>query len=115
MRGERGAVLLEVVAALTIFALAAVSALSFLGQLSDTSARAQATERRVADEDRLLTAYSLLTRTDLDRRLGRHAVGPYVVEVQRPRADLYRVVVGDSAAADLVTLLYRPEPPGAQP
>ncbi len=115
MRRERGAVLLEALAALTIFALAAVSALAFLAQLTDATARAQATERRLADQDRLLTAYSFLTRTDLDRRLGRRAVGPWVVEVQRPRADLYRVAVGDSAAADLVTLLHRPEPARAAP
>jgi type II secretory pathway pseudopilin PulG len=115
MRRDRGAVLLEVVAALTIFALAAVSALSFLAQLTDTTARSQAVERRLADEDRLLTVYSLLTRPDLDRRLGRRAVGPYVVEVQRPRPEIYRVSVGDSAAPDLVTLLLRPEPAGVIP
>ncbi len=115
MRTERGAVLLEVMAALTIFALAAASALSFLSQLADSTTRAQTTERRLADEDRLLTAYSLLSRTDLDRRLGSRAIGPYVVEVQRPRVDLYRVTIGDSVAADLATLLYRPEPRGAAP
>jgi len=110
MRTNRGAVLLEVVAALTIFAFAAVSALTFLSQLADAQRRAETTELRLADEDRLLTAYALLTREDLDRRLGRRSVGPYVVEVQRPRGTLYRIGVGDSAAADLVTLVFRPEP-----
>jgi type II secretory pathway component PulJ len=110
MRAQRGAVLLEVVAALTIFALAAVSGLSYLSQLGDAQARVQATERRIADEDRLLTAYSLLTRADLDRRLGVRAVGQYLVEVQRPRPALYRVAIGDSAAFDLVTLVFRPVP-----
>jgi len=112
---ERGAVLIEVVASLTIFAFAAVSALAFLSQLADAERRTQAAERRFADEDRLLTAYTLLTRDDLDRRLGRRPVGPYVVEVQRPRGDLYRIAVGYSAAPDLVTLVFREEPVRAWP
>lgn len=110
MRAQRGAVLLEVVAALTIFALAAVSGLSYLAQLGDAQDRVQAIERRLADQDRLLTAHTLLTRADLDRRLGVRAVGPWLVEIQRPRPTLYRIAVGDSAAFDLVTLVFRPGP-----
>jgi type II secretory pathway pseudopilin PulG len=101
-------VLLEVLAALTIFAFAAVSAVGLLAQLSDSERRGQIDETRVADQNRLLTAYSLLTRSDLDLRLGRRVVGPYVVEVQRPDTVLYRITVGDSTGPDLVTLLYRP-------
>ena len=107
---ERGVVLLEVVAALTIYSFAAASALALLSQLSATEQRVHALERAVADQDRLMAAYSLLARDDLDRRLGVRAVGAYVVEVQRPRATLYRVTVGDSTGTDLATLLYRPEP-----
>ena len=110
-RGPRGAALLEVLAALTIFAFAAVYAIGLLGQLSDSEHRAHADERRVADQNRLLTAYALLLRTELDQRLGRREVGPYLVEVQRPEPALYRVSIGDSTGADLVTLLYRPEAP----
>lgn len=109
MRDRRGVILLEVLAALTIFACAAVAALGLLSQLTESEQRAEANERTVVDESRLLAAYSLLTRTDLDLRLGRRAVGPYVAEVQRPEPVLYRVAVGDSAGADLVTLLYRAE------
>ena len=101
-------VLLEVLAALTIFAFAAVSAIGLLGQLSDSEHRGQVNETMVADQNRLLTAYSLLTRSDLDLRLGRRVVGRYLVEVQRPDMALYRVSVGDSTGVDLVTLLYRP-------
>ena len=59
-----------------------------------------------------MTAMSFLTRDDLDRRLGRRAAGALAVEVQRPRATLYRVEVGrvEAALPDLTTLLYRPEP-----
>jgi hypothetical protein len=106
----RGAVLLEVLAAVAIFASAAVTTVGLLAQLADGTRRAQEAERAVADQERLLTAYWLLTRDDLDRRLGPRAVGLYVVEVQRPEPDLYRVSVGDSAGPELVTLLHRPEP-----
>jgi len=100
--------LLEVLAALTIFSFAAVSAVGLLAQLSESERRAQANETQVADQNRLLTAYSLLNRSDLDLRLGRREVGRYLVEVQRPDSALYRVTVGDSTGVDLATLLYRP-------
>ena len=102
-------VLLEVLAALTIFAFAAASAIELLSQLSATEQRAHALERTVVDQDRLMAAYSLLARDDLDRRLGPRTVGPYVIEVQRPAVTLYRVTVGDSTGVELATLLYRPE------
>jgi len=110
MRHERGAVLLEVLAALTIFAFAAVSAIELLGQLSDSEQRAHRGETTLADESWLMTAYALLDRRDLDLRLGSRRVGPYAVEVQRPEPSLYRVAIGDSVAPDLVTLIYRPVP-----
>jgi type II secretory pathway pseudopilin PulG len=107
---ERGVVLLEVLAALTIFAFAAASALGLLSQLSASEQRAHAFERTVADQDRLMAAYSLLARGDLDQRLGVRTIGGYVVEVQRPTTTLYRVTVGDSTGVELATLVYRPEP-----
>ncbi len=109
MRNTRGALLLETLVALTVFAFAAAGTLSMLAQLSESERRAQAAERRLTDQDRLMSAYALLTRTDLDRRLGPRTVGPYLVEVQRPTTELYRVTIGDSAGTDLATLLYRPE------
>lgn len=108
MRRERGAVLLEIVAAVTIFAFAATSALALLNQISESDHRGQARELRIADQDRLLAGYSLLSRHDLDLRLGQRIVGPYVVEVQRPESTLYRVAIGDSLGAELVTILFRP-------
>jgi type II secretory pathway pseudopilin PulG len=105
--------LLEVLAALTIFATAAVSVVGLLAQSTEHERRAESAEQRLADEERLLAAVALLTRDDLDRRLGRRAAGPYVVEIQRPVRTLYRVTValGDAPdAPDLATLVYRPEP-----
>lgn len=111
MRPERGAILLEVLAALTIFGLSALATLELFNQLGESERRAQAAERRLVDADRLLTAYTLLARDDLDRRLGPRTVGPYVVEVQRPAPSLYRITIGDTAALDLATLVHRPEAP----
>ena len=110
--GTRGVALLEVLVALTIFGIAALSTLERLAQLSDTQRQSQARETALADQDRLMTAMSLLTREDLDLRLGSRTVGALLVEVQRPRATLYRVEISREGAAlpDLTTLLYRPEP-----
>ena len=111
----RGAVLLEVVAALTIFAFAAAAAIALLSQLAEGQQRAHQDERRVADQQRLMTAYALLSRDDLNRRLGRRAMGPYQVEVQRPEQTVYRVTIGDNSGVDLATLLYRAEPARGAP
>jgi hypothetical protein len=108
MASRRGAALLEVMTAVTIFGFAATGALSLLGQLAATEQQIRDRELVVADRDRLMTAYSLLSRSDLDLRLGTHAVGAHVVNVQRPTEALYRVTVGDSSGPELVTLLYRP-------
>jgi hypothetical protein len=99
--------------AVAILATAGMTLVSLLAQSADHERRAEEVEQRLADEERLLTAITLLSREDLDRRLGRRTTGPYVVEVQRPTRVLYRVTIAsaDSAARpDLATLVYRPEP-----
>lgn len=113
MRGaERGVALLEVLVAVTIFATAALGVVQLLAEAADHERRAEAVEQRLADQERLMAAYSLLTRNDLDRRLGARWVGAYMVEVHRPHPALYRVTVAaDSVSTpDLATLVYRPEP-----
>jgi type II secretory pathway component PulJ len=107
---ERGAVLLEVVIALTILLAAGVSLVSLLSASLASEAALARREAEMHDLDRLLTAMSLLTRTDLDRRLGRHPVGPLVAEVQRPQPTLYRLAVRRGDGQALVTVVYRPDP-----
>lgn len=110
---ERGVALLEVLAALTILAISAVSVVSLLADSTEHERRAEVAEVRLADEERLLAAITLLTRADLDRRLGQRGAGAYVVEIQRPTVVIYRVTVATvdaPQAPDLATLLYRPEP-----
>ena len=113
---EHGVALLEVLAATAILGIAG------LGLLELATANVQAVrgagerERAFADAERLVTAYALLTREDLDRRLGQREVGPYVLEVQRPERPLYRVDLRRREAPEvevLVTVLYRPERPDA--
>ena len=64
------------------------------------------------EADRVLSAVTLLAADDLDRRLGSHPVGEFVVDVQRPRRFLYRIAVaeGDAPARMLlVTVVARSE------
>ena len=66
----------------------------------------------MANEDRVLAAMTLLKRVDLDRRIGRHEVGEFVLDVQRPERTLYRIAVAQTSAPqveDLVTVVYRRE------
>lgn len=114
MSGERGVVLLEVVIGLVVFGAAALTTVEFLGQLGATEQQAFATERRLADQERLLAAHTLLTRADLDRRLGERRVGTYTVRVERATATLYRLSVGESTAVDLATVVFRPGSDGAR-
>jgi len=115
-RVERGVVLLEILAAVLILTVAGLGLIEVTAAGARATASARSREREQADEDRLLTAYSLLLRPDLDLRLGDRRVGPYVVHVARPERTLYRVAISASRSPqveDLVTVLYRPEPADA--
>ncbi len=109
---ERGAALLEVLAAVLILGIAGLALVELVAGGARAAAAARLRETELADQERLLTAYTLLTRTDLDQRLGRREVGPYVVEVQRPERTLYRIGIARATAPeveDLVTVVHRRE------
>lgn len=111
---RRGVALLEVLAALVILSIAGLALVELVTGGTRALAEVLAREAEVADQDRLLTANSLLTREELSQRLGRHEVGRYVVEIQRPERTLYRISIARLAAPgveDLVTVVHRPEPP----
>ncbi len=115
-RGERGMVLLEVVAALAILSLAGLGLIELVAAHTHALAAAVSREWVLWDEERLLTAHVLLQASDLDLRLGPRDVGPYVVTIQRPEPQLYRVAVsrsGSPLVEDLVTVIYRRESPSA--
>lgn len=108
---SRGVALLEVLAALAILGTAGLALIEVVSGGTRAVAEARLRETEQGDEDRLLAAYSLLVRQDLDHRLGRHDVGNYFVEVQRPERALYRISLGRITAPqveDLVTVVYRP-------
>ena len=111
-RRERGVVLVEVLAATLILATAGLGLAELVGSGLRAVQTAAARERELADEERLLAAYALLTRADLERRVGLARVGPYEVSVERPEGTLYRIALsrGETRGVeDLVTVVYRPE------
>lgn len=111
--GEAGSALIEALVALMLVATVGVAVTGLLNGVERAEYAVGVREQATADAGRVLAAISLLSRNDLDRRLGQHRVGEFLVTVQRPERTLYRAAV---AAADrpraelLVTLLYRPEP-----
>lgn len=97
-RDERGVALMEAMIALAILSLAGVSMVSFLtASLHDLAAMRQR-ERTLATAERVLTATTLLTRSDLNRRLGRRQLGEFYIDVQRPEQTLYRIAVTETSA-----------------
>jgi type II secretory pathway pseudopilin PulG len=103
-------VLLEVLVALTLVSAAGLGIVGVVSACARTARELASRERTIAAADRLLAGYSLLTRRDLDLRLGPHAVGDFVVAVERPERTLYRIALADHRAPDtelLVTVVYR--------
>jgi type II secretory pathway component PulJ len=109
---NRGAMLLEAVIALAIVSVVGISMLALIAALQRDQGRLATLERRIASADHVMTAMVLLTREDLDRRLGRHGSGEFSVEVERPERTLYRIAVADTSRPDrelLTTVIYRPD------
>jgi type II secretory pathway component PulJ len=106
---HHGVALLEVLVALAVLGLAGLALVEVSAQSLRVLEHAQAVERRIADEDRLLAAYALLDRRDLGQRAGLHRVGPYDVRVDRLDFSLFRITVGAAGEpTDLTTVVYRP-------
>jgi type II secretory pathway pseudopilin PulG len=105
--------LLEVMVALVILGAAGSGLVAALGAALRSEDQLSRREATLVGADRVLTAMTLLTRHDLDRRLGRHRVGEFLVEVQRPQPTLYRISIAEVLAPEvesLVTVVYRPGP-----
>jgi len=112
-RRSRGVALFEVLVALMILTTAGSAIVGLLGGALAGERNLRQRERTLAAADRVLVAMTLLTREDLDRRLGRRAVGEFVVEVEHPEPTLYRVAVSEAQAPEvetLVTVICRPGP-----
>lgn len=119
MRLDRaGVALLEVLVALAILFAAGAAATGAVQAALAAERRAAVVESELLDGDRLLTALTLLTRPDLDRRLGVRRIGVWQVEILRPEPTLYRIALSRAAELSsrraastplLVTLVQRPE------
>lgn len=112
MRGEAGAVLLEVIVALTILVIAGTAAVVSASQSARAVEHARAAEAEIRDASAFFDAVALWPRADLDRRLGERPQGPWRMTVQRPSPTLYIVILSDTStgAEVLRTSLYRPQP-----
>lgn len=112
VRGDRGMVLFEVLVALTILAVAGLAIASAVGQASRSAEDLRVREGELRQAEQVLTRLALRDRHNLDLRIGQRREGRFITDVQRPRRDLYRLAVADSAAPELtllVTAVYRPE------
>lgn len=108
---RRGAVLLEVVVALTILATGGAGMIALASQSVDSLRRASAAERETERASEFLDAVVLWPRADLDRHLGARAQGPWRLIIERPLPTLYTVTLADSIGGRtlLTTALYRAE------
>lgn len=108
--GQSGAILLEVLCAVTIVAIVALATVRNLEQAIDGSRRAVEEESQMEASQRVLAAMSLLNRRDLDMRIGVHPAGEFLIDVRRPKPDLYRIAIKHqrAPASDLLaTVVYR--------
>jgi type II secretory pathway pseudopilin PulG len=110
--GERGIALLEAIVAIALLAGVGTALVAALGGAIRSEDDLRHRETTVLAAHRVLTAMTLLTRTDLDRRLGIYPIGEFMVGVQRPEPTLYRIAIAEARAPEietLVTVVYRAE------
>jgi type II secretory pathway component PulJ len=108
---EKGTALLEVIIALTILTVAALSTVAWVNQAADAFTRTSAAAAETEAASEYLDRIALWTSEDLDRHLGARKQGNWTVTVERPTAPLYVVTITDAANARTIlsTTLYRPE------
>lgn len=109
VRRRTGAALLEAIVALAVLGTAGVAALVLVRDAVRTVEHAREAERRMGDAHVFMSAVSLWTREDLDRRLGERPQGPWRLAILRPEPTLYRVTLRDSLSGRVVlaTHVYR--------
>ena len=107
-----GAVLLEVIVALTILVTAGATLIALASESARSVRRARAANAEVREANALLEAVALWPRADLDRHLGERAQGRWRMRVDRSTPTLYVVTLTDSVSnVELLrTALFRPEP-----
>ncbi len=107
---RRGAVLIEVLAAVAILAVAGLGTVRYLAAVLDAEARQHDREAEIGRAERLLVATGLLRQDELEQRLGARHSGGFLVWVDRPEPFLFRIGVSSVAEPErelLATLVYR--------
>ena len=109
MRARPGFVLMETVVALAILAIVGAALLGVAAESLSRLEHARRRERELLRANNLISAVSLWSREDLDRRLGKRRQGSWFLEIQRTSARLYEASIRDAATGEvlLATALYR--------
>lgn len=107
-----GAVLLEVIVAVTIFSIASVVTLTRAVEARHVLSLAETSENRLDSASAFLDHVVLWPREDLDRHLGAHPQGEWMLEIQQPASPLYSIAILDPASHQkmLETVVYRAVP-----
>lgn len=113
MRVRRGAVLLEVVIAVSILAIAGLAVVSFVSEASAGVRRARSQDQSVREAAAYLDVVTLWPRADLDRHLGARRQGSWLMTVHRTSPRLYDIAIADSTGDhELIhTTVFRREDP----
>lgn len=107
---RRGAVLLEVIVAMTILATAGLASAAYALQASSAVATARHAERELETAHAFIDAVALWPREEIEQRLGVREQGAWHLELQRTGAVLYAATLSDAANGEILlsTTLYRP-------
>jgi type II secretory pathway pseudopilin PulG len=107
--------LLEVIIAMTILVIAALSTVAWVSQAVESVVRAGAAAAAADSASDYLDRIALWTREDLDRHLGPRSEGVWTITIERRTTVLYMVTMRDYTDSHtfLRTTLYRPEPANA--
>ena len=111
-RNTRGAALIEAIVALMILSVAGLGVVGALQESIRSEAGLRDREETMQAASRVMSAMVLLTRTDLERRLGTHPIGEFAVAVERPQPTLFRIAIAEGRVPEveaLVTVVYRPQ------
>jgi len=111
-----GTALLEVIAAVTIVSIGALTVMSVARQSILAVRQSRDAEEELTSASTFLEAVALWPREDLDRRLGERSQGRWRMYVERTSQRTYDVVLSDSArpVVFLRTTLFRPVPDSAR-
>jgi type II secretory pathway pseudopilin PulG len=103
---------METLVALAILGTSGAALAALAVASTDAVRRAQLLDDDVRRASAFLDVVALWPREDLDRHLGAHAQGEWVLEVQHVSPALYSIAIADSGDARplLHTALYRAEP-----